>query len=83
MDLILCAILYYIAFSKGSNMRIVEDKITGKPYIIQEKIKYAGRRATVVLNDDEERDADEEREKVNAAFLSEFEDLGWEGRIVS
>lgn len=35
------------------------------------------------MDEDEERDADEEWEKVNAAFLSEFEDLGWEGRIVS
>ena len=61
------------------------DKITKKTYILQENIKYAGINATNsnLDQDEDERDSDEERELVDAAFLSEFDDLGWEGRIVS
>ena len=32
-----------------------------------------------LLEEDEERDEDYERDKVDAAYLSEFNDLGWEG----
>ena len=61
------------------------DKYTNKTYIVQDNIKYAGINATDsdLEEEEEELDADDERKLVDLAFMSDFDELGWEGRIVS
>ena len=85
IDLVLCGIVFKITFSKASNQKIVRDRQTKKVYMIQDNIKYSGVRTSVQQDDDdeEERDEDAERERVGAAYMSEFSDFGWEGEIVS
>ena len=65
IDLFLCAVVFKITFASDSKQKMVIDKKSRKVYMIQ-NIKHRGlSESDIVEGEDEERDEDDERDRVD------------------